>query len=141
MPDGATITIPTDPVNNGLSLYVLHEGGLIKLKDEVGFNGSQRDIIENKKNVNIVEVDFNMIPNMIEYSDLGYLTGTTAIQAGLSQEDALIVGDYYEDFTMVLAAREDNKDDEIIKKIAEAFESPETKKFLVEKHPNEITWP
>lgn len=140
VPDGATVTIPTDPVNNGHALHVLHEGGLIKLKDGVGFQGSQSDIIENKKNLNLVEVDFQMIPNMIEDSDLSYLAGTTLIQTGFSLDDALILGDYYEEFIMVLAAREDNRDDEVIQKIAEAFESEDTKNIMIEKHPIEIIW-
>lgn len=141
VPDGATVTIPSDPVNNGHALHVLHESGWIKLRDGVGFQGSQIDIIENKKNLNFVEVDFNMIPNMIKDSDLNYLATRTIIQADFTLEDALILGDYHEEFIMVVAARQDNKDDEIIQKVAEAFESEDTKKLATEKHPIEITWP
>ena len=141
LPDGATVTIPTDPVNNGLALYVLHENGLIKLDEGVKFQGSQRDIIENKKNLNIVEVDFQMIPNMIEDSDLSYLSGYTIVQKDFTLDDALLMGSFYDEFIMVLAAREDNKDDEIIQTIAEAFESEDTKKLMEERYPIEITWP
>ena len=140
IPNGATVTIPSDPVNNGHALHVLQQGGLIKLKEGVGFQGSQSDIIENKKDLNFVEVDFNMIPNMIEDSDLSYLATRTIIQAGFTLEDALILGDYHEEFIMVLAAREDNKDDEAIQIIAEAFESEDTKNRANEKHPIEIIW-
>ncbi|GAA0302191.1 D-methionine transport system substrate-binding protein [Gracilibacillus halotolerans] len=140
LPEGATVIIPSDPVNNGHALHVLQQGGLIKLKEGVGFQGSQSDIIENKKGLNLVEVDFNMIPNMIEDSDLSYLATRTIIQAGFVLEDALILGDYHEEFIMVLAAREDNKDEEVIQIIAEAFESEDTKNITIEKHPIEIVW-
>ena len=141
LPDEATVTIPTDPVNNGHALYVLQEGGLIKLKEGVGFQGSQRDIIENKKNLNLVEVDFQMIPNMIEDSDLSFLSGYYIVQGGFTLDDALVLGGHHEEFIMILAAREDNKDDEIIQIVAEAFESEDTKKLMEEKYPIEITWP
>ena len=141
VPEGATVTIPTDPVNNGLALYVLHEGGLITLKEGVGFQGSQRDIIENKKNLNIVEVDYNMIPNMIEDSDLNYLSGYTIVQTGFTFDEAIIAGNLYDEFIMVVAARDDNKDDQIIQTIAKEFESEETKKLMEDTFPIEITWP
>lgn len=141
IPDGATITVPSDPVNNGRSLQILHDAGLIKLKEGVGFNGSQADIIENKKDFKIVEVDYNMLPQTLEDSDLTYIAGTLAPRAGVTQEDALITGGPLDEFTMVLAAREDNKDNEIIKRIAEEFESTETQKLLMEEFPNEIIWP
>ena len=50
------------------------------------------------------------------------------------KKDALITEGVENEFAITLVAREDNKDDERVKKLAEALTSPEVKKFLEEKY-------
>ncbi|MGX9134882.1 MetQ/NlpA family ABC transporter substrate-binding protein [Rummeliibacillus sp. JY-2-4R] len=142
LPDGAVITIPADPGNSGRSLVLLDRYGLIKLKDGVGAEATQKDIIENKHRYKIVEVEQMMLPKAYEDSDLTAIMGTYALQAGLTPaKDAIIKekpDDYY---TSIVVAREDNKDDEIIKKVAEEFESAEVKQFVLKNYSNVVTWP
>lgn len=52
--DGATVSIPNDPVNTGRALVLLHEAGLIKLKDPGNTLATQRDIVENPKHLKSV---------------------------------------------------------------------------------------
>jgi D-methionine transport system substrate-binding protein len=142
LPEGAVITIPGDPGNSGRSLVLLEQNGLIKLKEGVGAKATQKDIIENKHNYKIVEVEQMMLPKAYEDSDLTAIMGTYAIQAGLSPaKDALIkekTNDYY---TSIVVAREENKDDKLIKRIAEEFESPEVEKFVLDNYSDVLTWP
>src|SRR5690606_6816693 len=83
LPDGAVITIPADPGNSGRSLVLLEQYGLIKLKEGVGAEATQKDIIENKRQFKIVEVEQMMLPKAYEDSDLTAIMGTYAVQAGL----------------------------------------------------------
>lgn len=142
LPEGAVITIPGDPGNSGRSLVLLDQYGLIKLKEGVGAEATQRDIIENKHNYKIVEIEQMMLPKAYEDSDLTAIMGTYAIQAGLSpMKDALIkekTDDYY---TSIVVARAEDKDDELIKRVAEEFESPEVEKFVLDKYSDVLTWP
>jgi ABC-type metal ion transport system substrate-binding protein len=55
--------------------------------------------------------------------------------------EALIIDDYQDAHTMVLVTREDNKNEEAIKKVATDFESTELQRLLVDKFKNEIVWP
>ena len=140
IPDKATIVIPSDPVNNGLSLYILDKKGVIKLKEGVEFNGSQRDIIENKHQYKFTEVDLLMAPNIFKDSDLIYLAGTQLKELGSDPNSALIKGSYIENYAMRLAARDDNKDDETIQKVAKAFESAEVKKLVLDRYSDIVVW-
>ena len=83
-----------------------------------------------------------MLPKAYEDSDLTAIMGTYAIQAGLSPaKDALIkekTDDYY---TSIVVAREEDKNDKLIKRVADEFESPEVEKFVLDNYSDVLTWP
>ena len=142
LPDGSVITIPADPGNSARSLKLFEQHGLIKLREGAGFDASQRDIVENKHNFKFVEIDQMMLPKAYEDADLIAIMGAYALQAGLKPaEDALIKEKVNgHDYTSVLVAHPDNKDDALIQKVAKAFESPEVKKFVLENYPDVAIW-
>ncbi len=49
--------MPNDPTNLGRSLLLLQKVGLIKLKDGVGLLPTVLDVVENPKNLKIVELE------------------------------------------------------------------------------------
>ena len=53
--DGSQVAVPNDPTNLGRSLLLLQKVGLIKLKDGVGLLPTVLDVVENPKNLKIVE--------------------------------------------------------------------------------------
>lgn len=55
--DGSQVAVPNDPTNLGRSLLLLQKVGLIKLKDGVGLLPTSLDIVENPKNLKIVELE------------------------------------------------------------------------------------
>ncbi|MET0313168.1 MAG: MetQ/NlpA family ABC transporter substrate-binding protein [Hansschlegelia sp.] len=57
IPQGGTVAIANDPVNQGRGLLLLQKAGLIKLKDGVGFKGTLDDIVENPKRLTFSEVE------------------------------------------------------------------------------------
>ncbi|MGX9134883.1 MetQ/NlpA family ABC transporter substrate-binding protein [Rummeliibacillus sp. JY-2-4R] len=142
LPDGSAITIPADPGNSARSLKLLEQHGLIKLREGAGFNASQRDIVENKHHYKFVEIDQMMLPKAYQDAELIAIMGGYALQAGLKPaKDALLKEKVNgHDYTSVLVARPDNKDNELIQKVAKAFESPEAKKFLLENYPDVAIW-
>lgn len=142
LPDGSVITIPADPGNSARSLKLLEQHGLIKLREGSGFDASQRDIVENKHDFKFVEIDQMMLPKAYEDADLIAIMGGYALQAGLKPaEDALIKEKVNgHDYTSVVVAHPDNKDDALIQKVAKAFESPEARKFVLENHPDVAIW-
>ncbi|MFM1653859.1 MetQ/NlpA family ABC transporter substrate-binding protein [Brevibacillus sp. B_LB10_24] len=139
LPEGATIALPNDPTNNGRALALLEKNGVIKLKEGVGISGTAKDVVENKKNVKFKEVEAAMLPRVLDEVDLALINTNYALEANLSPtKDALAVEDKDSPYANYLVARPDNKDSDAIKKLAEALNTPEVKKYIEEQFKGEI---
>ncbi|MFD2699159.1 MetQ/NlpA family ABC transporter substrate-binding protein [Paenibacillus shunpengii] len=136
LPDGATIAIPNDPANIGRSLAMFDQNGMIKLKEGVGTDGLQSDIVENPKNYKFQEVDLLMLARAYEDVDLVTMYPAYASPLGLTPKDAIVTEEMDEKYAISLVAREDNKDSEAIQKLAEVLTSDEARKYIEEKHPD-----
>ena len=125
---GQTIVIPNDPTNGGRSLLLLQKQGLIKLKEGVGLLPKVTDIIENPKNLKILELEAPQIPRVLEDKEvaLAIINNNFAAQAGLDPEkEGLFSEDKDSPYANLIVSREDNKNDEKIKKFVQAYQSPE----------------
>lgn len=125
---GQTIVIPNDPTNGGRSLLLLQKQGLIKLKDGVGLLPKVTDIVANPKNLKILELEAPQIPRVLEDKEvaLAIINNNFAAQAGLDPEkEGLFTEDKDSPYANLIVAREDNKNDENVKKFVQAYQSPE----------------
>lgn len=137
--DGAQVAIPNDPTNGGRALALLEKAGLIKLKAGVGVAATPKDIVENKKNLKIKELEAAMLPRVLDQVDLAAINTNYALEAKLvPTKDALILEDKDSPYVNVLAARPDNKDSDAIQKLAKALNSPEVKKFIEDKYQGSV---
>lgn len=135
LPDGATVAIANDISNVDRSLQLLAQHGVIKLKDKTEPYWTVKDVIENPKNFNFEEVDLLMLARMYDDADAVIMTPAYAAPLGLTpKKDALLTEGVENEFAITLVAREDNKNDSKIKKLAKAMTSPEVKKFLEENY-------
>jgi D-methionine transport system substrate-binding protein len=132
---GDQVGIPNDVTNTGRALALLEKAGLIKLKEGVGVKATVLDVVENPRNLELVELNAEILPRSLTDLGVAVINGNFAIQAGLSPlEDALFLEDGDSPFANVLAVRAADKDDETLKKIAEILTSSEVKEFLLEKY-------
>ena len=60
--NGATVAVPNDTTNEARALLLLQDQGLIKLKDGAGLTATKKDIVENKKDLAIKEIEAAQIP-------------------------------------------------------------------------------
>lgn len=141
LPEGSTIAIANDATNTGRSLVMLERAGLIKLKEGVGIQATQADIVENPNQYKFEEVDLLMLARMLDDADLVLMTPAYAKPLGLTpKKDALLTETTDSDFGITMVAREDNKDSEPIQKLAERLSGPEVKQFLLDNY-SEIAIP
>lgn len=137
IPAGTKVAIPNDVSNEGRALAILEEQGLIKLKDGVGVNGTVKDVVENPKNFEWLQVD---LLNLAEaYSEpnvsLVYNYPTYIAKIGLKPTDALFLEQTIDQrFSIQLVAREDNKDSEKIQALKKAMTSDKVRSFLENDH-------
>ncbi|WP_058912366.1 MetQ/NlpA family lipoprotein [Entomohabitans teleogrylli] len=128
---GSQVAIPNDPTNLGRSLLLLQKVGLIKLKDGVGLQPTVLDVIENPKNLKIVELEAPQLPRSLDDAQiaLAVINTTYASQIGLTPAtDGIFVEDKESPYVNLIVAREDNKDADNVKKFVEAYQSDEVAK-------------
>ena len=131
--DGAKIAIPNDATNGGRALALLAKHNLITLKDGAGILATVQDIVDNPKNLDIVELEAATLPRVLPDVDAAVINTNYALEAGLvPTRDALFIEDSDSPYVNILAARPDNQDDEAIRKLAAALNSDDVKRFIEE---------
>jgi len=136
--DGDTIAIPNDVTNGGRALLLLQAIELITLDNETGTTPTVADIIENPKNLNIEELDAAQLPRSLQDAGAAVINTNFAVDAGLvPTEDALYLDteniqkvlDIYKN---VVAARAEDVDNEVYKKVVAEYQTEETKALIAE---------
>lgn len=135
--NGAEIAIPNDPSNGGRALKVLENAGIIKLKS--GELVTKLDIMENKKNIKITEVDAAQLPRILGDIEAAVINTNYAIEASLnSLKDAIVIESKDSPYVNILAVREEDKNKNYIKALSKALTSEAVKKFIQEKYNGNI---
>ena len=132
--DGAVVAIPNDAVNGGRALQLLDQAKIIKLTDPKNNMSTEKDIVQNLKNIKIKQLEAPMLPRVLGEVDMAIINTTFALEAKLSpSKDALMLESGQSNYVNLLAARADNKDSPAMQKLVAALRSPESKKFIIER--------
>ena len=138
IPQGATIAIPGDASNMARAFILLHDNGVIKIKDPSNLNTTELDVIENPKKIVFKPMEAASLPLVLDSVDGAVINANYALQAKMSLKSALFHENDKSAYVNVLVAREDNKDDERIAKLKEVLLSKETREFILSKYKGEI---
>jgi len=111
---------------------IIQPNELVKLKEGVGLQATKKDIIENKRNFKIIELDQGMSAKSLDDVDLALILGGYQTAVGLHLKDALLAEDSSSEFIGVITTRPDNQNDEKIQKLKKVLHTPEVKKFIEE---------
>ena len=133
--DGDSVAVPNDTTNEARALLLLEAQGLIKLKDGVGLEATKNDIVENTKNLDIVELEAAQLPRSISDGDIAVINGNYALQADLNaSEDSLITEnpDYAKVYVNVVACRSGEENSDKIQALKKALQSDDVKKYVDE---------
>jgi D-methionine transport system substrate-binding protein len=146
--DGATIAIPSDPVNGGRGLLLLAKLNLITLKP--GFKQlavptdklpSVRDIASNPKKLKIKELDSAMLPRTLSQVDLAALNCNYVLEAKLDIKKSLYIEsgqDGKKIWAEYLVVRPGDQKKPEVQKVAKALNSDSTRQFIKQHFKGEI---
>lgn len=125
--DGSTIVIPNDLTNGGRALLLMEKQGLIKLRNGVGFTPKVTDIVENSRNLKIVELEAPQLPRVLDDDKvmIAIINNTFAAGVGLTLRDGIFIEEKDSPYVNVIVSREDNKNDDKVKRFVKAFQSDE----------------
>lgn len=125
VPDGAKVSIPNDPVNQGRGLLLLQKAGLIKLRNGLDTGATVEDIIENPKKLKIVEIEGPQLIHSLPDVDLAVVWPSYFVSAG-RKDDAgkglaySGVADTF--YAMGFVARKDRANDPALQEFVRLFQ-------------------
>lgn len=139
LPDGAQISIPNDATNGARALLLLEQEGIITLTEDAGISATVYDIVDNPKNVEIVEMEAAQLPLSLQDVDLAVINGNYALDAGLNPAtDALAIesadGDAAQYFANLVGVAEGRENDPAIVALVSALQSDAVKTFIEENY-------
>lgn len=132
---GDKIAIPNDGSNRARALLLLEAQGIIRLKEGVGVEATVLDIVENKLNLEIVEMEAAQIANVRDSVALAVINGNYALAAGLNAgKDAIATEDAAsvaaQTYANILVVKEGNENSEKIQALIKALTSQAVKDFI-----------
>lgn len=139
IPDGATIAVPNDTTNEARALLLLETNGLIKIREGAGLAATKNDIVENPKNIEIVELEAAQVSRVVGETDFVVLNGNYALDAGFNvATDALAkeeqTSDAAQTYANILCVKEGDEEREDIKALIEALKSDKVKQYIAENY-------
>ena len=135
--EGDKIAIPDDPSNQARALRLLESAGFIELADDFGLFGDPTKITANKLKLDIVPMTAQQTPQVLPDVVAAIINNGIAAQAGLNPGEDPIFQESAENesaypYINIIAARAEDKDNEIYKRIVELYHTEEVEKAINE---------
>lgn len=128
------IAIPNDATNGGRALNLLKSAGLIDVSDTP--LPVLDDIVENKLNLEFIEVDASLIPRTLDDVDYGIINSGFAVNAGYTpSEDSVYLEEINEStnpYINIIVAKTKDKDKEELNRVVELYQTDEVKGLIDE---------
>lgn len=136
--EGDKIGVPNDVTNEARALQLLAANGVITLKDGVGLEATKTDIVDNPKNVEIVELEAATIPSALPDVALGVINANYALGAGLTTDDAVAYesadSEAAETYVNVIVVNAGNENSEKTQALVKAVQTDAVKDFILDKY-------
>jgi D-methionine transport system substrate-binding protein len=126
--NGAKISIPNDPSNEGRALKLLAKNGLIELKDVP--NPTILDIKSNQKNVSLIPMEAPLLPNSLADVDASVINTDWVLQAKMDPNSSIVHEDKDCPYANVIVVREDDETKTDLLKLVNIYHSPEIRSFI-----------
>lgn len=136
--DGAKIGVPSDPTNEARALLLLQDNGLLTLKEGAELKATKIDILENPKNLEIVEMEAAQLAIALPDMAAAVINGNYALDAGYAIDDAIVAEGKdslaAQTFGNILAIRPGDEERAEIKALSEVLNSDEVRAFIEENY-------
>jgi len=135
LPEGAKIAVPNDATNEARALLLLEDAGLIKLADGAGLTATKADIVENPRNLDIIELEAAQTALSLDDVDIAAINSNYALEAGLNvSKDAIVTesadSEAAQTYANLLVVKEGNEDSAAVQALAKALNSDEVRDYI-----------
>lgn len=145
LPNALKLAIPSDGTNLSRGIKLLETAGFIEVDPAAGYTPEMKDITKLVYNVEVVPQTANTLPQTLDDYAGATINGTYAIPTGLRpSKDGLIIEKQSESgdnpYVNIIVARNSDVNNEVYKKIVDAFHSQTVAEYLLVKF-NEAFYP
>lgn len=135
--EGDTIAVPNDTTNEARALLLLQDNGVITLEENAGLTATVKQIVDNPKQIEIVELEAAQVSRVKDEVAFVVLNGNYALDAGFSvAKDAVAYetsdSEAAKTYVNVIAVKEGNEENEGIKALVDVLKSDEIKDYITE---------
>lgn len=131
--DGTQLALPNDPVNMARTLKMLQDAGFIKLDEKTDpLKVSEKDVVENPKNLVFQPIEAAQLPRAVESVDLAAVPGNFALAAKMDLLDALELENMPDHYRNRVVVNTKDLDKSLAKDLKEVVESEEFEKVIDE---------
>ncbi|MDZ5783569.1 MetQ/NlpA family ABC transporter substrate-binding protein [Marinococcus luteus] len=139
LPDGAEIIMSNSVADHGRILQMLEQEGVLTLEEGAGVEATVDDIAENPKNLQFqADIEAATLPQVYNNGegDAVFINSNYAIDADLNPQEDAIALESPEDnpYVNVIAAREEDENNETIQTLVDVLQSDETQEFIEEEY-------
>ena len=129
--DTITIAVPNDPTNEGRALLLLQSQGVLTLKEGSGLEATKGDIESSVVDIELVEVEAALVPEIKQDVDYAIINNNYALQAGLNPvADSLLIESADSPYVNVVSVKEGNENSDEAKALAAALQSQKVVDFI-----------
>jgi len=136
--DGATISIPDDATNGGRALKLLADQGLIELKEGVGVEATDKDVVKNPKNLKIEMLSAEYLARSLEDVEAAVINTNYYLEAqkNLKVDATVLARESAEGnpFANIVAVRKGDESRPELKKLLDLLQSETAANFINEKY-------
>lgn len=135
--DGSTVIIPEDPLMQGRALMMLEDEDLIGIRKGASLSemSVETDVTDNPKNLKFEKAANDQLADRIKNEALIVAPLHIAVEAGLTEQDALDVEDVPGQFLDQLVVRSKDQGTNFARSLKEHIQSTEFKKLVDEHFP------
>lgn len=131
LPDGARISLPSDPANEAQALWLLENAGLIKLREGIEpWTAGLDDIAENPRRFSWTLLDLGAQPRGLASLDAVVGYAESFLASGIAPEKLIHAPKSPVQFASVLTIGTAYKDTRNIQNLIAAFEDPRLQTFI-----------
>lgn len=139
VPTESLVALPNDPTNGARALILLEAAGLITLAEDIGVSATIHDIVDNPLDLSFIELEASQIPRQVGEVTIAAINSNYAIEHGLvPTEDSMFIEPTDSPWVNVIAVRTPNKDDAVLDKFINIYQSDEVRQFIEDRFQGSI---
>lgn len=133
--DGGTVAIPNDDTNLSRAIRVLAQTGVVQIDPNIdAATATPADIVSNPKNLTFTEVNAEILPSVLDSTDIAVINGNYALSAGLKLTDAVYNEKLGDGYFNVIAVRSEDETSQFAKDIKAIVHSDDFRSVIEDKN-------